>query len=106
MIDYAIKNLWARKTRTILTIVSIIVCAFMITTVDGMLGQMHAGLDKDLARYMGKVSIQESGADYPPVNSRIHQEQVEDSLKRSDVVAEDSTPLLLLVLEPRNNPMD
>lgn len=106
MIDYALKNLWARKTRTILTIVSIIVCTFMITTVDGMLGQMHAALTKDLARYMGKISIQESGADYPPVNSRIYQEQVEDALKRGDIDEVNSTPLLLLVLEPRNNPMD
>ena len=106
MIRYAWKGLWERKARTALTLVGVAVCVLALTTVDGMLGHMHAERIQDVARFAGRVMLQPLGAGYPPFKSVLREEAVATALDRPEVVAGQSTPLLLLVLEPADNPMD
>jgi putative ABC transport system permease protein len=106
MLDYAMKNLKARKTRTTLCILAIVVCVFLISTVDGMLSQMRSGFVGELSRYMGKVSLQQSGSGYPPFNSAMDEDVATKVLGRDDIIQNESTPLLLTVILPADNPMD
>ena len=106
MFDIAIKNLWARKTRSILCILGVTVCVFLTNTVDGMLSNMRAEMTGDLARYMGKIVLQQAGAGYPPFASSLDEEVAEAALARDDLNQEESTPLLFLVVEPARNPME
>ncbi len=106
MIRYAWAGLWERKVRTALTLVGVAVCVLALTTVDGMLGHMHAERAQDVARLAGRLLLQPPGAGYPPFRNVLREETVLAALQRPDIVAEQSTPLLFLVLEPPDNPMD
>ncbi len=106
MIRYAWKGLWERKARTALALVGVAVGVLALTTGDGMLGHMHAERAQDLSRFANRLLLQPHGAGYPPFKSVLREESVKATLNRMDIVAEQSTPLLLLVLEPADNPMD
>jgi signal transduction histidine kinase len=106
VIGLAWQGLWERKVRTALTLVGVAVCVLALATVDGMLGHMHAERVQDVARFTGRVLLQPPGAGYPPFRSMLREESVATVLDRPEVVADESTPLLLLVLEPADNPMD
>lgn len=96
----------ARATRIGLAVLGVGVCFFLLTTVDGMLSQMRNEVNRDLARFQGKVLLQQPGSGYPPFSSRIEQVTVRDVLQRADVDTLSSTPLLLAVIEPPDNPLD
>ncbi|MFQ5433242.1 MAG: ATP-binding protein [Anaerolineae bacterium] len=81
-------------------------CVLALTTADGMLGSMMAEHMQDVTRFTGRVLLQSPGAGYPPFNSVLSEEFVTTTLDRPDVAADESTPLLFLVLEPPHNPMD
>jgi len=106
MIRQVWKGLWERRVRTALTLVGVAVCVLALTTVDGMLGHMHAERAQDVARLAGRLLLQMPGAGYPPFKGTLRQESVTAALDRPDIVASESTPLLFLVLEPADNPMD
>lgn len=106
MISRAFAALWAHKIRSVLTMLGIVVCVLTLTTVDGMLGHMHAERAQDVARYAGRVMLQPPGAGYPPFKSTLRAETVAELLNHPDISASESTPLLFLALEPPDNPMD
>lgn len=106
MIRLAWRGLWQRKLRTALALVGVAVCVLALTTADGMLSSMMAEHMQDVTRFAGRVLLQSPGAGYPPFNSMLSEEFVTTTLDRPDVAADESTPLLFLVLEPPNNPMD
>jgi len=105
MLDYALKNLRARKTRTTLCVLAIVVCVFLIATVDGMLSQMRDGFLGELTRHMGKASLQQSGSSYPPFNSTLNETIAVEVLKRNDIISGESTALLYIIVEPAIDPM-
>lgn len=106
MIHCAWEGLWERKARTALTLVGVAICVLALTTVDGMLGHMHAERAQDVARFAGRLLLQSPGAGYPPFKSVLREESVAAALDRPEVIADQSTPLLLLALESPDNPMD
>lgn len=106
MIHRAWEGLWERKARTALTLVGVAVCVLALTTVDGMLGHMHAERAQDVARFAGRLLLQSPGAGYPPFKSVLREKSVAAALDRPEAIADQSTPLLLLALEPADNPMD
>jgi len=106
MIRQVWQGLWERRVRTALTLVGVAVCVLALTTVDGMLGHMHAERTQDVARFAGRLLLQIPGAGYPPFRGTLRMESVTATLDRPDIVVGESTPLLFLVLEPADNPMD
>lgn len=110
MNDYFINSLIVKKLRSILLLLSVLVCVFLITTVDGMLSQMRAGFLEELARYMGKISIQQKGSGYPPFDSNIPEDLYEELFKMDEIMEEidfkESSPLVVGIIEPAENPME
>jgi putative ABC transport system permease protein len=106
MTGYALSTLWSHRTRTVLTLLSVAVCAFAVLSVDGMLEHMRHELANDVDRYTGKLTLEQPGAGYPPFGSSFRQETVGGVLERPEVSKKKSTPLLLLVLVSAENPMD
>lgn len=103
---FTLRSLWAHKIRSALTLVGVAVCVLALTTVDGMLGHMHAERAQDVARFAGRLLLQPPGAGYPPFKGVLREEAVAATLDRPDTVASQSTPLLFFALEPADNPMD
>ena len=106
MLDMALKNIWARKSRTILVVLGVVVCVFLINTVDGMLSEMKADLELDLKRQAGIFYLRQPGSGYPPFGSSLPEAIVQDAMSHPGIDSAGSTPLLLLVIVPANNPMD
>ncbi len=106
MLDMALSNLWARKSRTVLVVLVVVVCVFLITTVDGMLSNMKADLERDMARQEGRLYLRQAGSGYPPFGSSLPEDVVREALAYPGVNAAESTPLLLLVIVPSDGPMD
>ena len=106
MLDMALNNLWARKSRTVLVVLVVVVCVFLINTVDGMLSEMKADLERDMERQAGKLYLRQPGSGYPPFGSNLPEAVAQEALAHPDIDPAQSTPLLLLVIVPADNPMD
>jgi signal transduction histidine kinase len=106
MIRLAWQGLWERKARTLLALVGLAVCVLALTTVDGMLGFIQAENQQDEGRFADRLLLQPPGAGYPPFKSVIHEESLTPVFDLPGIIVEESTPLLFIVLEPPDNPMD
>ena len=106
MIRLALQGLLERKVRTVLTLVGVAVCVLALTTVDGMLDYMRVERERDTARFANRLLLQPPGAGYPPFRSMLRENSVAAALDRPDILPSQSTPLLLLILAPSDNPMD
>ena len=106
MIRLAWRGLWERKMRTALTLIGVAACVLALTTLDGMLDYMRAERVQDVARFPGRLLLQPPGAGYPPFRNTLRAESIAAVFDWPDIVPDESTLLLLLVLEPPDNPMD
>ncbi len=106
MIRLAWQGLWERKARTSLALVGLAVCVLALTTVDGMLGYIQAEDQKDELRFINRLILQPPGAGYPPFKSVIDEDAISPVFDLEGIIVEESTPLLFIVLEPPDNPMD
>ncbi|MFC1935515.1 ABC transporter permease [Chloroflexota bacterium] len=102
----ALKNLWARKSRTMLVVLGVVVCVVLINTVDGMLSAMKSDLERDMARHEGRMYLRQPGSGYPPFGSNVAESVIQEALAHPDIDLNESTALLLLVIVPADNPMD
>jgi putative ABC transport system permease protein len=100
------QGLLQRKVRTLLTLVGVAVCVLALTTVTGMLRFLRARGVQDAARFANRLLVQSPGAGYPPFLNTLRQESVATITEYDGVLPEQSTPLLFLVIEPPENPMD
>lgn len=87
---------------------AVVVCVFLVGMVDGMLTQMQSGMTADLARYMGRILIQQPGAGYPPLGSILPQATADQIIAKfsARLNTEESTSLVLLALERAESPTD
>jgi len=101
MIDVAFKNLWARKTRSILCILAVVVSVYLNGSTATMNNRMYDMMTSELAKYMGTIYVQQVGSSYPPFESSLAQETAEDILSRDDLGLNltESAPLLFVRLE-------
>ena len=106
MIRLAWRGLWERKARTALTLIGVSACVLALSTLDGMLGFMRAERVREVARFTDRVMVQPHGAGYPPLKNTLQADSMAGIFDRSDILVEESTPLLFLILEPPDNPMD
>ena len=105
MFDLAVKNLWARKTRTVLVVLAVAVCVFLINTVDGMLSNMNADRARDLDRQSGSLYLRQAGSGYPPFGSTMPESTAARAVAHPAADPSRSTPLLLTVIVPPDDPM-
>ena len=101
MFDVAFKNLWARKTRSVLCILAVMVSVFLNGSTAAMNNWMYEMMTSELARYMGKIYVQQGGSGYPPIDSSISQETAGAILARTDLGlnAAASAPLVFIRTE-------
>jgi len=101
MLDVACKNLWARKTRSVLCILAVMVSVFLNGSTAAMNNWMYEMMTSELARYMGKIYVQQGGSGYPPIDSSISQETAGAILARTDLGlnAAASAPLVFIRTE-------
>jgi len=101
MFDVAFKNLWARKTRSVLCILAVMVSVFLNGSTATMNNWMYEMMTSELARYMGKIYVQQGGSGYPPIDSSIGQETAQAILARTDLGlnAAESAPLVFVRTE-------
>ncbi|MCJ7533698.1 MAG: ABC transporter permease [Anaerolineales bacterium] len=85
MLDIAIKNLGARKARSILCILAVLAGVFLVGTTITMNKWMYWMMTAELAKYMGKIYVQQGGSSYPPIDSSLNQETAEAILSRDDL---------------------
>jgi putative ABC transport system permease protein len=106
MIDIAFKNLWARKTRSLLTILGVAVCVMLYLFMAGTAAMVEGNLEKEMAKYVGQiyvkspaVSIQSSGVEFPPASSVIDSETAKHILDETPGIdKERSIPILFKAL--------
>ena len=106
MIRLAWRGLWQRKVRTMLTLVGVTVCVLALTTMGGMSGYLRVEREQDSARFTNRLLLQSPSAGYPPFKNTLRLESVTAALDWPGVIANESTPLLFLVLAPPDNQLD
>lgn len=102
MLDVVFKNLWARKMRSALCVLAVMVSVFLNGTTLTMNKWMYETMTSELAKYMGKIFVQQEGSGYPPIDSSIKQETAEAILAHSEslgVNPVESAPLLFIRTE-------
>jgi len=101
MLDIVVKNIGARKIRTTLCILAVMVSVFLNGTTLTMNNWMYRTMTSELARYMGKIYIQQGGSSYPPIDSSISQETAQVILSRDDLEMNtaESTSLIFIRTE-------
>jgi putative ABC transport system permease protein len=85
MLDVALKNLWARKARSILCVLAVMVSVYLNGSTTTMNNWMYNTMTAELARYMGKIYVQQGGSSYPPFDSAIPQSTADALLARTDL---------------------
>jgi len=102
MFDVAFKNLWSRKTRSILCILAVMVSVYLNGSTLTMNNWMYQTMTSELARYMGKIYVQQGGSGYPPFDSAITQATAEAILARTDLgLNPEESALLIFVRTER-----
>jgi putative ABC transport system permease protein len=105
MLDIAFKNLWARKTRSILTVMGVAVCVMLYLFLVGTTGYVEGNMEKEIANYTGQIYVKSpavsglTGAEFPPVSSVIDSISVERVLEETPGIDKDkSIPILFRTL--------
>ena len=106
MLDIASKNISARKTRSGLCILGVMICVYLIGTMQGLSNQMEETVMGDVARLNDKMYLQQKGAMYPPFGSSLDERIGDQILSRDDVNPDESTNILYVVIEPAETPRE
>jgi len=110
MIDIAWKNMWTRKTRTILTILGIAVALELVIMMTTIVDFTESSMQSELAKYSGAGQIYVrsqttagiAGQEFPPINSILREEEgrqiIDEVADQVDMAL--TTPLLFHQLAP------
>lgn len=105
MLDIAFKNLWARKTRSLLTILGVAVCVMLYLFMAGTTAYVESNLENEMAKYAGQIYVKSpavsgwTGVEFPPVSSIIDSQTAERILGETPGVnRERSIPILFRAL--------
>jgi putative ABC transport system permease protein len=101
MVDIALKNLGARKARSALCVIAVMVCVYLNGSAAAMNNWMYQTMTSELARYMGKIYVQQGESGYPPFDSAIQQEAAEAILARDDLGVNPRESAALLFVRTR-----
>lgn len=104
MLDVALKNISARKTRSALCIIGVMICVFLIGTIEGLSNRMEENIMGDIDNLNNKMYFQQKGAPYPPFGSSLSESIGNEILSRDDIDLDESTNILFSVIEPPEDP--
>lgn len=114
MIDIAWKNMWTRKTRTILTILGIAVALELVIMMTTIVDFTESSMQSELAKYSGAGQIYVrsqttagiAGQEFPPITSILREEEgrqiIDEVADQVDMAL--TTPLLFHQLAPSPYP--
>jgi putative ABC transport system permease protein len=85
VIDIALKNLSTRKVRSTLCILAVLAGVFLVGLTLVMNDWMYGTMTAELAKYMGKIYVQQGKSSYPPFDSSLSQETATAILARDDL---------------------
>ncbi|HYG57185.1 MAG TPA: FtsX-like permease family protein [Symbiobacteriaceae bacterium] len=103
MMALALKNLWNRKTRSLLTILGIAVAIQLYVVMSGIMDSFDDDLQKQVAGMAGRLVVQQksdAGTRFPPLDSVIEATVAEAVLTLEGVDTARSSPVLLQVVVP------
>ncbi len=106
MIDIALKEISARKVRSSLCIAGVMICVFLLSTIQGLSNRLEVTIAGDIARLGDTMYFQQKGVPFPPFGSSFKQQAASEVLATDGVDEEASTPVLFAVIEPAENPRD
>ena len=106
MLDIALKNISAKKTRSVLCIIGVMICVFLIGTIEGLSNKMEKDIAGDIDNLENKMYFQQKGAPYPPFGSSFNESIGDQILSRDDIDPDESTCILFSVIEPPENPRE
>jgi putative ABC transport system permease protein len=104
LIDIAVKTLWRRKLRSLLTILGVGVAIQLYLVMSAILVFYDSDIQKQVAMFAGKVFVQRpvqtvgAGEDFPSINSTISAESAGDILAMDGVNREESSAVLFISL--------
>lgn len=102
MLDIAFKDFKAKKGRTIMCIIGIVVCVLLIGTVNLVLAEMESGLKGDLGTVNGKLYFEKNGTSFPPSGSIIPESLGNNVLNHGEVDQSKSTEALFTPIQGSN----
>ncbi|MCD1293743.1 ABC transporter permease [Methanocella sp. CWC-04] len=106
MLDISFKNMWQRRTRTLLTIVSIAVCIMLFIVLSTATFYMNKSFTDSMGKFAGQMYVKSpspmsaASAEFPPVSSSLPMEKAGAILALDGVDKEKSAALLLISLVP------
>jgi putative ABC transport system permease protein len=106
MLDIALKNISARKMRSVLCIIGVMICVFLIGIIEGLSNRMEEDIAGDIDNLNNKMYFQQKGAPYPPFGSSLNESVGDQILARNDIDPDESTCILFSVIEPPANPRE
>ncbi|HEX3029327.1 MAG TPA: FtsX-like permease family protein [Clostridia bacterium] len=108
MLELALKNVWKRKTRSILTVLGIVVALQLYLIMSSIMNQYEQDIKKQVSGIAGKVLVQmktESGrGSFYPLDSVIKQSDAEKVEKLQDVDQKRSSMLAFQEIVPTSVP--
>ncbi|MCX7923619.1 MAG: FtsX-like permease family protein [Clostridia bacterium] len=107
MIELAIKNIWGRKTRSVLTIMGVIVAMQLYIILSTIMGSYEKDVQKQISNMAGRVIVQlktESGASFLPGSNVIKESDAKEVMGLQGVDNERSTPVLIQAIVPSKVP--
>lgn len=103
MITLALKNLWNRKTRSLLTLLGIAVGIQLYVIMSSVMDSFDHDLQKQVAGMAGRIVVQqkgEAGVRFPPVDSVVMEASAYTMISQPGVDAARSSPVLFQVMVP------
>lgn len=109
MIDIAWKNMWMRKSRTILTITGVAFCLMLLIMITSITILVENDMNNSLAQHVGQMYVRSPspggiGAEFPPISSSIPEKNATEVLNlneiQEDINLERSCPILFVSLAP------
>jgi putative ABC transport system permease protein len=106
MLDIALKNIYSKRTRSALCIIGVLICVFLIGTMEGLSNRLLNEIEGEVTNLNDKMYFQQKGTGYPPIGSNINISSGDQVLQRDDIDANQSMNILFIAIEPGERPMD
>jgi putative ABC transport system permease protein len=102
MLEMALKNIWGRKTRSILTIMGIVVAMQLYIILSTIMSSYEKDLNKQIAEMAGKVTVQaktDGTASFYVFDTVIKESDAEKILSLKEIDSQLSSPMLFQSIE-------